>query len=120
MSHERRRDPRASERVALTISDPGGVITAETKNLSASGAYCTLERFIAPMTKLQLQFELPDGPRQVTVRCDGVVVRIDPVVANPGRALYNVAIFFSDLGERERSAISRFVRGRLSAASPTD
>lgn len=114
---ERRRAPRVAERIPLAISDGGAAITAETKNLSASGAYCTLDRFIAPMTKLQLQLELPDGARRTTITCEGVVVRVDPVIDNPDRGAYHVAIYFTELRERDRSAITHFVRQRLSAPS---
>lgn len=117
---ERRRAPRIAERVVLAITDGGTELSTETKNLSASGAYCTLDRFIAPMSKLQLRFELPERSRRTTVRCAGVVVRVDPVIAGAERARYNVAIFFTELSERNRSAISRFVRQRLSATPSTD
>lgn len=112
---ERRRAPRVAERVPLAISDGGGAITAETKNVSASGAYCTLDRFIAPMTKLQLQLELPDGARRTTIRCEGVVVRVEPAITHADHASYYVAIYFTSLRERDRAAITQFVRQRLSA-----
>lgn len=118
MSQERRRAPRIAERVALTISDAGPALSAETKNLSASGAYCTLDRFIAPMTKLALQFELPLGAKRVQIRCTGVVVRVDAVVSDADHGRYHVAIFFSDLSERDRASIGRFVQQRLAATSP--
>ena len=117
---ERRRAPRIAERVALAITDGGTELTTETRNLSASGAYCTLDHFISPMSKLQLRFELPQGTRRTTIRCAGVVVRVEPVIAGAERARYNTAIFFTELSERNRSAISRFVRQRLSATPSTD
>ena len=117
---ERRRAPRIDERVSLAITDGGAELATETHNLSASGVYCTLDRFITPMSKLQLRFELPDGARRTTIRCAGVVVRVEPVIAGAERARYNVAIFFTELSERNRSAISRFVRRRLSATPSTD
>ena len=118
-SQERRKAPRVSERVALAVTDAKLTLRTETKNLSASGAYCTLDRFLAPMTKLQLQFELPDGPRHSTVRCAGVVVRVEPVVANAQQGLYNVAIFFTEVAARDRSVITRFVQRRLAATTAT-
>jgi hypothetical protein len=45
------------------------------------------------------------------VRCTGAVVRAEPVVTNPERGHFNIAIFFTDLSERDRSVISRFVAG---------
>ena len=111
---ERRVAPRITERVALSIQDAGAQITTESKNLSAAGVYCTLDRFIAPMTKLALQFDLPGGARRATVRCTGVVVRVEPTIATAERGQFNVAIFFTELAPRHREAIGRFVRQRLS------
>jgi hypothetical protein len=113
--NERRQAPRVAERVSVAITEAGEAVRTETTNLSTSGAYCTLERFIPPMTKLQLQFELPNGGRRVHVECTGVVVRVEPVIATPEQGRYHVAIFFTDMTERNRSAIATFVRERLAA-----
>ncbi len=120
MSKERRESPRASEHVPVAISDDSLAIQTETKNISAAGAYCTLDRFIAPMTKLKLQFDIPAGSRRRKIRCSGVVVRVEPVVANVERGLYNVAIFFTELSDRDRLVLTRFVRQRLSAQPSTN
>jgi hypothetical protein len=53
----------------------------------------------------------------VRLRCTGVVVRTEPVVISPDKGRYHVAIFFTDLSERDRSVLSRFVRQRLSRPS---
>ena len=116
---ERRKVPRIAERVAMAITDAGTELTAESQNLSTTGVYCTLDRFLAPMSKVQLDFELPNGPRSSKVRCTGVVVRVEPIIAHASRGQFNVAIFFTELSNRDRSAITRFVRQRLSAASST-
>ena len=116
---ERRRAPRVAERVSVALTEEGKAFQAESENLSAAGVYCTLDRFLPPMTKLQLQFELPDGARRVRVRCEGVVVRVEPIIASAERGRYHVAVFFTELAERDRSAISRFVSQRLSARSAT-
>jgi hypothetical protein len=115
MSQERRRSERVEGRVPLSIADPRGEFQAETRNLSAAGVYCTVKQFIPPMTKLQLAFELPDGARQTRVRCEGVVVRVEPVVAEADRGQYNLAIYFNELSEQHRAAIGRFVQQRLAA-----
>ena len=108
---ERRGAPRALHRVPLAIVGDGTVLQAETVNLSSSGASCTVDQFLPPMTKLELEFELPDGSRHARVRCAGAVVRAEPVVTTPERGRYNIAIFFTDVSERDRAAISRFVAG---------
>ena len=117
MHHERRRTPRTAEKLPVVISDASDELQTETHNLSASGTYCTLNRFIAPMTKLTLQFELPNGSRRSRIRCSGVVVRTEPMIANVERGRYHVAILFTELAERDRSAIARFVTQRLTAPS---
>ena len=119
MSQERRRTPRITERVRVAIREDTAELRTETTNLSTAGAYCTLDHPVSPMTKLRLTFELPNGSRHVRVRCQGVVVRVEPVIASPERGCYHVAIFFTQMSDRDRSAISRFVRQRLSASPST-
>ena len=79
---ERRRAPRIAERIPLAITDAKAELQTETKNLSTAGAYCALERFIPPMTKLQVQLDLPNGAQFARIRCSGVVVRVEPVAAS--------------------------------------
>ena len=119
MSSERRTAPRVAGQVSLALGDGADGVVAETENLSVSGAYCRVERFIAPMTKLALQFQLPHTPHPTSIRCAGVVVRAEPVIEPPGRGRYHLAIFFTDLSERDRAAIAQFVHHRLSASSAT-
>lgn len=115
--HDRRSAPRVDERVILAITDTGLSFQTETRNLSTTGVYCTVDRFVSPMTKLALEWELPAGSRRSKIRCAGVVVRVEPVISNPTRGLYNIAIFFTDISDRDRAAISQFVRERLSHAA---
>ena len=118
MTRERRREPRTAERLPLAIQDASAELTTETHNISASGVYCTLDRFIAPMSKLQLRFELSNqGRRSTSIRCSGVVVRVEPAISNAQQGRYHVAVLFTELAERDRTAIARFVRQRLSASS---
>ena len=120
MSQERRKAPRIDEQLPIAIRGDGQIAQAQTQNLSTVGAYCTIDRFIPPMTKLQLAFELPDGSRRVRIACSGVVVRTEPVVLDAQRGGYSLAIYFSEMSERSRAAISKFVRQRLSARSATN
>ena len=113
---DRRQTPRAIERVPLSITDGGRALTVETKDLSASGACCVVSQFIPLMTKVQLELVVSNGTQRVRVRCAGVIVRIEPIgTADAPR--YNAAIFFTDLSDHDRSAISRFVRERLAASA---
>ena len=107
---ERRRAPRITARVPISVTDETTPYAAEAENLSASGVYCTIARFVSPMTKLELRFELPDGH---AVRCTGVVVRSQPSINSEDRAVYQLAILFTELSGDDRSAINRFVQQRL-------
>ncbi|PIQ84234.1 MAG: hypothetical protein COV75_03210 [Candidatus Omnitrophica bacterium CG11_big_fil_rev_8_21_14_0_20_63_9] len=120
MSKERRQHPRIAERISLAVHSESAVVQAETKNLSASGVYCVLDQFLPPMTKLQLDFELPHGSSRKRIRCAGVVVRVEPIIANSDRGRYHIAIFFSDLSDRDRSAVSQYVSQRLAASPSTE
>lgn len=115
MSAERRSHLRAPERLVFSLHGDSGVLQVETKNLSASGAYCISEAFVPPMTKLQVSFELPNSRAKSRIACEGVVVRAEPIAGNPDRWRYHLAILFSDLSERDRSLITHFVQQRLSA-----
>ncbi len=108
---ERRRSARVPQRVSLSIVNPREVIKAETLDLSASGVYCMLSKFVPLMSKLDLHFALPSNGG--SIHCTGVIVRIDPPAAQPGRESYKAAIFFSDLPEKDRHAIETFVQARL-------
>ncbi len=116
---ERRRAPRAAEKLSLAIRGAGDALQAETTNLSATGLYCRLGRFLAPMTKLQLELEVPGDGRASRIRADGVVVRVDPVVVAGQQPAYHTAVFFTELADRDRRTIAQFVERRLSAGTAT-
>ena len=113
---DRRQAPRASERVPLSISDGSVEFQVDTKDLSASGVCCVAAQFIPLMTKVTLRLEVPHGAHRVSIRCTGVIVRIEPI-GTPEAPRYNTAVFFTDLSEQDRGAISRFVRERLSTST---
>ena len=113
MTQEKRSAPRIAKQIRFAINDGTSIIQAETKNLSISGAYCLIDKFIAPMTKLEIRFELPHKPRPAKIRLTGVVVRVEPVVSANQMGKYNMAIFFSDLSGHDREAIAAFVREHL-------
>ncbi len=114
---ERRSAPRITSRLPLTLADHAHEFVARTKNLSASGAYCTVRQFVPPMTKLQIRLELTPSSRPVHIACLGVVVRTEPASPRPQASDYHIAILFQDLTERERSAIARYVQQQLHTSS---
>ena len=112
---ERRRAPRVDTRVPLSLGERTAELLTTTHNISASGAYCTVRKFLLPMTKLQVRLELPHNGRTSLIECQGVVVRTEPAQAAPRRTTYRVAIFFLDLSDRNRIWLSQFVQTRLTA-----
>jgi len=111
---ERRRGPRISQQIPVTLGNGFEGGTCYTKNLSASGAYCTVRRFIPLMTKLHINLELSASSH---VRCGGVVVRVDPSSPDPHRTQYEVAIFFNELTEHDRVVLARYVDHHLQPPS---
>ena len=114
-SAERRRSPRVETRLPLSLGDPSAELLTTTQNVSASGAYCTVRKFLPPMTRLQVRMELPGDGRPHPIECEGVVVRVEPPEPVVRRTNYRIAIFFSDLSERDRAGLSHFVQSRLTA-----
>lgn len=112
---ERRIAPRVAQRFTLSLQGDQTALEAESRNISASGVYCFTPQLLAPMTKLALEFTLP-GPKPARIQCTGVVVRVEPVITNATTSGYHIAIFFSDLTERQRTAIQQFVRQRLATS----
>ena len=110
---ERRAAARIASRLPVAIGDGHGELLTQTENVSTLGAYCTVKRFLAPMTKLQIRLEVPGHPQPTPVTCEGVVVRVDPVLTNPTEARYQVAILFRDLSDRSRSVLAHYVQQRL-------
>jgi hypothetical protein len=115
---ERRGWPRVSSRLPIALADQAEELVSQTKNVSASGAYCRLSRFVAPMTKLQIRFRVPVRPQPTWISCEGVIVRVEPPRQVPRRRSYDVAIFFTDLAESDRAIVARYVQQRLRTSSP--
>lgn len=111
---ERRKDLRMSNILPVKISQTDGDIVTETINISRSGAYCRIKKYIEPMTKLKINLLMPNRkngknvPKKIS--CEGVGVRVEPI---PGESAYNVAIFFSDISKRDSEFISEYLQSHL-------
>ncbi|NTV29039.1 MAG: PilZ domain-containing protein [Candidatus Omnitrophica bacterium] len=112
---ERRKCPRVSNNVPLKIFSPDADLVTETKNISCSGAYCRINRYLEPMTKLKVVLLLPVRKNgKVTakkVSCGGVVVRTENILNEEG---FNTAIFFNDIKPRDTRIIAEFVDSVIS------
>ena len=120
-SQERRKDPRFFGNIPLKISGDDFDLVTETKNLSKSGAYCRVNQYIEPMTKLRVQFLLPFKRKDRTINkkitCGAVIVRTE---SEPANGLYNVAIFFNDIQERDSATLTDYVTNMLKNTAEED
>jgi hypothetical protein len=107
---ERRQHPRVEKNVPLKISTAEVDLVTETKNLSRTGVYCRVNKFIEPMTKLKIHLLLPvkRGTKTTTkkITCSGVIVRTETITPN---SEYSVAIYFNDLPSRDADSITDYI-----------
>lgn len=105
---ERRRYPRTKERVPLKIKNGVDIFT-QTENISCIGAYCPIDSYISPMTKLKITLLLPlkvrDKIINKKVECRGVVVRTEKTQDHP----YRIAIYFNQISRSDMQKINQYV-----------
>lgn len=113
MYSERRIDPRLKDNLPLSIKASGCDIVTQTKDISCSGAYCSIDKFIKPMTRLDIKMQLPlnlrDRNRALKIHCQGTVVRVE--AANPGG--FNIAIFFNRIKDGDKRRIAEYVNQHI-------
>ena len=111
---ERRQHPRVEKNIPLKISTADVDLVTETKNLSRSGVYCRINKYIEPMTKLKIYLLLPvkRGSKITTkkITCHGVIVRTERINENQD---YSVAIYFNDLPGRDADCITDYIKNFL-------
>ncbi|MDP8248604.1 MAG: PilZ domain-containing protein [Candidatus Tritonobacter lacicola] len=111
MKMEKRRAPRVRVRVPVKLAAKGGrdPISARTLDLSYSGAYCRVGRFIPLNSEVDVELGLPGSD----VLCKGIVVRNKK---RSGGDQYGIALFFSDISDSGQRHIVDFIDGRLQSA----
>lgn len=113
-SQERRRTPRLDNNIPLKIRSADFDIVTETQNLSSSGAYCRINKYLEPMTKLKIVLLLPirRHNRLTTkkISCEGIIVRTESV---PGEQYFNVAIYFSDIPQKDVNCLNDYINASL-------
>jgi hypothetical protein len=118
LSQEKRSHPRIKDRLTLrsASSDAGEMSTTD---LSLGGAHVIATRFLPLMTRVEITLLLPpeegidSGPR--AVRAEAVVVRVHPPEAVATAAHYEMALFFSRMEQRDRSALARYLSSQTPA-----
>lgn len=111
VGRERRSAPRVRARLTVATAAEDQSFAMETLDISVSGAYCLVDRFVPLMTRVRLAIEIPLAGRDaLIVKAQGIVVRIEPqeraIRDEPG---YRLALFFSDVEEIGRQALEQFV-----------
>lgn len=113
---ERRKHIRVINRLPFKLTDNLSTIVTETLNISVSGAYCEVDRHIAPMTKVNIALLVPLRLKnnKITSRAihlEGVVVRAEKSKNSQGK--FSIAVFFTRIKEADLKNIRRYVDGQL-------
>ncbi len=113
---DKRRYPRLAGNLFLKISFGKFDIVTETKNISGNGAYCAVDKRLAPMTKLDILLVIPYNVNSPTaikkIHCRGVVVRTETIIEEK-KNLYYVGIYFTEIKENDRKILLSFINSHL-------
>lgn len=109
---ERREHSRIKRVLPLKLSHLECDILTETKDISVRGAYCSVDKPLEVMTKVDIVLLLPiKKNKSKTIRkinCGGVVVRKEYVKDN-GKHPYHVGIYFNDITERDKKNLRSYI-----------
>ncbi len=111
---ERRVEKRFNANLPLKIGGVDFKITTDTKNISSSGIYCQVDRFVPVMTKLGLKMSITlienDQKVKRDVDCQAVVVRVNPESESGDTEFYQLGLFFTDIAEQDRQLINLYLQ----------
>lgn len=106
---ERRLFPRIQHDLPVKIAANGYDFITTTQNVSCVGAYCRINKYIPPFTKILIKLALPvsldRNHKKCNVECKGVVVRSE----DESEGGFNIAIFFNEIKDGERKKISKYI-----------
>ena len=110
---ERRQYPRVYCELPLKLAANGFDFATSTQNVSAVGAYCRINKYLPPFTKLAVRLSLPvnrgDQSDTLNVECKGVVVRSEDETSGG----FNIAIFFNEIKDSQRQKIEQYISKSL-------
>ncbi len=110
---ERRLHPRIEHKLPLDLAVNGYDFSTSTHNISSVGAYCHLDKYMPPFTKISVKLSLPNkeqAGKNNIIECKGVVVRTE----DETRGGFNLAIFFNEIRDDQRKKIAQYVSQFLS------
>lgn len=107
-SKERRLHPRLDHKLPIDLAVDGYDFSTSTHNISCVGAYCHLDKYMPPFTKISVKLNLPGKDRSsknTVVECKGVVVRSEDEKGGG----FNLAIFFNGMRDDQRKKIAQYI-----------
>ncbi|MBI4844983.1 MAG: PilZ domain-containing protein [Candidatus Omnitrophica bacterium] len=106
--------PRFKVDFPFSISGKGFHFKSEMKDISCSGVYCQLRKYIAVNTILNIRLFFPlyiyGKMVKKELNCSAQIVRIYPEKEDPGINYYEVGIKFIDVVDDDKKLIMKFVR----------
>mgnify|MGYP000897220549 CR=1 FL=1 len=103
---ERRVHPRINQNLPINVVANGYDFVTSTLNLSCLGAYCRIDKYVPPFTRVRIKMELPMARNEKTpVECDGVIVRSE----DEAQGGFNVAIYFNKITDAPRKKITQYI-----------
>ncbi|MCX5697184.1 MAG: PilZ domain-containing protein [Candidatus Omnitrophica bacterium] len=109
LKSERRIHPRIDHTLPIKLAVNGYDFSTTTQNISCLGAYCRVEKYVPPFTRLAVRMSLPvveaDSARKLDIECKGVIVRSED--APDGG--FNIAVFFNQINNSQRQKISQYI-----------
>ena len=114
---ERREHPRIYQELPIKVAANGYDFMTTTQNVSCVGAYCHINKYVPPFTKVMIRLSLPVASgrtrKHFDVECKGVLVRTE----DEEKGGFNIAIFFNDIKEVQKRKIARYVNQFVSPES---
>ncbi|MCX5710509.1 MAG: PilZ domain-containing protein [Candidatus Omnitrophica bacterium] len=105
---ERRLHPRVDSTLPLKVAANGFDFSTTTQNISCLGAYCHIDKYVPPFTRVFIKLALPVANKSggdLPVECNGVIVRTED--ASDGG--FNIAIFFNRIKDDQRKKITQYI-----------
>ena len=115
---ERREHPRLDHKLPFKVAANGYDFSTTTQNISCVGAYCRIQKYIPPFTRVAVKLTLPIK-KQVnkdkrTIDCEGVIVRTE----DKDNSGFNIAIFFNRINNSQRKIINEYINQFLPQKTP--
>jgi len=106
---EKRLYPRIDYSLPIKVAANGYDFATSTQNVSCLGAYCSINKYVPPFTRVMIKLTLPIKSdainKSYSVECNGVVVRSE----DAENGAFNIAIFFNQINLGQRKKISRYI-----------